>query len=699
MADHVGQQLGNYRLLRLLGQGGFADVYLGQHLYLDSQAAIKIMHTHLAQEERESFRKEARIVAGLTHPHIVRLLDFDVQDGTPFLVMQFAPNGSLRLRHAPGYPLPPEVILPYVRQVADALCYVHERKLIHRDIKPENMLLGAEHEVLLSDFGVAIMAQSSRQQSNQNIGGTVAYMAPEQIQSQPCPASDQYALGVVVYEWLTGKRPFDGSFTEIATKHILVAPQPLRALTPALSLAIEAVVLRALAKDPRERFPSVLAFAQALEEAIGSDQSATLLAQCPALVASASAAASEPFADESLSTHNLISSPHTSQPTINAPTEQTAHSRRGISRRVVVLGLTGLAASGGALTWLALNRQSPGTAQAAHPTPTSQPTATPSLAPRPPAGTTLFTFKRHTDAVYTVAWSPDGTSIASGDRKGQALVWNAKTGAVTLTFLMHTAPVNAVAWSPDGTRIASGSSDLTVKIWDAQSGTILQTYKGHHSFVGTLAWSPNGQYIASGSGYPPNNPRYDPAIDHTVHVWNVQTGRLLFPPYAGHTGQVKQVAWSPDGTNIASASVDKTVQVWSASNGSLVYRFPYQSDEIWAVAWSPDGTRLASGSHDGTVQVWPPIAYPTTIIFRGHTEGVNAVAWSPDGKYLASGAGNTNDPSKSRDNTARIWTSDGIPLLVYKNHKSEIEAVVWSPDSTRVASASDDHTVQVWEAV
>jgi serine/threonine protein kinase len=104
MADRVGQQLGNYRLIRLLGQGGFANVYLGHHLHLDSQAAIKIMHTHLAQEEWESFRKEARIVAALEHPHIVRLLDFDVEEGTPFLVMSYAPDGTLRRRHSQDYP-------------------------------------------------------------------------------------------------------------------------------------------------------------------------------------------------------------------------------------------------------------------------------------------------------------------------------------------------------------------------------------------------------------------------------------------------------------------------------------------------------------------------------------------------------------------------------------------------------------------
>ncbi len=698
MADRVGQQLGNYRLIRLLGQGGFADVYLGQHLHLDSQAAIKIMHTHLAQEDWESFRKEARIIAGLAHPHIVRLLDFDVEDGTPFLVMSYAPNGTLRRRHAPGYPLTPEVILPYVRQIADALHYVHERKLIHRDIKPENMLLGAENEVLLSDFGVAIIAQSSRQQSSQKIGGTVAYMAPEQIQSKPCPASDQYALGVVIYEWLTGERPFEGSFAEIATKHILAAPQPLRALVPTLAPAIEDVVLRAIAKDPQQRFPSVQAFAQALEEAAGSDQSATLIAHRPARVTAARAAGGAPAAAESLSTQALISAAHLTPTSDDAQTTPTPASRRGISRRAVVLSLAGLAASGGALAWLALNHPSP-PARAVRPTPTVPPTATP--APRLPAGKTFLTLK-HTDAVYTVAWSPDGTKIASGGLDGLVLVRDARTGSIALTFSRHAGSVNAVAWSPDGTKIASCSSDLTVKVWDATTRTILQTYRGHQSYVGTLAWSPDGTKIASGSGYPPNNPGYDPTIDHTVHVWDVQTARLLFPPYRGHAGQIKQVAWSPDGSKIASASVDKTAQVWNASDGAWVSTFSYQDKEVWAVAWSPDGTRLVSGSHDGTVQIWPPVVDPPTITFHGHTDGVNTVAWSPDGKYIASGAGNTDNPPKSHDNTVRIWdvsnASKGASLLIYKNHKSVVEAVAWSPDSTRIASASDDHTVQIWEA-
>jgi len=265
--DRVGQRLGNYQLVRLLGEGGFAEVYLGEHIHLGSHAAIKVLHSQLSSGEREKFRLEARTLVHLVHPHIVRILDFGLEGKTPFLVMDYAPNGTLRQQHPKGSRLPLATIISYVRQVADALQFAHDQKLIHRDIKPENMLVGQRNEVLLSDFGIAIVAQSSRYKNVQDMAGTIAYMAPEQIQAHPRPGSDQYALGVVVYEWLCGDRPFHGAFTEIAIKHAVVPPPSLREKVPTLSPAVEEVVLRALAKDPKERFGSVLAFADALERA------------------------------------------------------------------------------------------------------------------------------------------------------------------------------------------------------------------------------------------------------------------------------------------------------------------------------------------------------------------------------------------------------------------------------------------------
>ena len=266
MTDRTGQQLGNYQLVRLLGEGGFAEVYLGEHIHLGTQAAIKVLHTQLTSNDMEQFRTEARTIARLEHPHIVRILDFGVEGKTPFLVMSYAPNGTLRQHYPKGTKLPLTTIVEYVKQVAEALQFAHDEKLIHRDIKPENMLLGRRNEVLLSDFGIAIVAQSSRYQSTQEIIGTVAYMSPEQIQGKPRPASDQYSLGIVVYEWLSGDRPFHGSFTELCTQHMFAPPPNLREKFPAASPAVEHVVLKTLAKDPHERFENVKAFAVALEE-------------------------------------------------------------------------------------------------------------------------------------------------------------------------------------------------------------------------------------------------------------------------------------------------------------------------------------------------------------------------------------------------------------------------------------------------
>ena len=250
MVDRVGQQLGNYRLLRLLGQGGFAEVYLGEHLYLKTQAAIKVLHAQIVDDNSESFIAEARTIASLVHPHIVRVLDFGIEQTIPFLVMDYAPHGTLRRRYPNGTLLPLTTIVPYVRQLADALQHAHNVKLIHRDIKPENMLLGSNDEVLLSDFGIATIARTSRATKPQDIAGTVFYMAPEQIQGMPRPASDQYALGIVVYEWITGGGPFHGSFTEVATQHIFAPPPPLREKVPALSKEVEQVVLKASEQRP-----------------------------------------------------------------------------------------------------------------------------------------------------------------------------------------------------------------------------------------------------------------------------------------------------------------------------------------------------------------------------------------------------------------------------------------------------------------
>jgi outer membrane protein assembly factor BamB len=207
------------------------------------------------------------------------VLDFNTAGSTPFLVMDYATGGTMRERYPKGTIVPLTTIISSIQQVADALQYAHDEKLIHRDIKPENILLDQRHNVLLSDFGIALVAQSSRYQNTQEVIGTASYMSPEQIQGKPRPASDQYSLGVVVYEWLCGTRPFEGSLTELWSQHMFAPPPPLRGKIPTISREVEDVVMTALQKDPKQRFGSVRAFATALQQASQVGQERTITSE------------------------------------------------------------------------------------------------------------------------------------------------------------------------------------------------------------------------------------------------------------------------------------------------------------------------------------------------------------------------------------------------------------------------------------
>ncbi len=577
MTDRIGQQLANYRLISILGQGGFADVYLGEHIYLNTLAAIKVLQMRLTDEDKQSFLEEARTIAHLKHPSIVRILEYDVVDGIPFLVMEYAPNGTLRQCHPKGTVLPPASIVTYVRQVAAALQYAHDLKLIHRDVKPENMLLSNKNAVLLSDFGLAVIVQSSRDRL-QTVAGTVTYMAPEQLQGKASPASDQYALAAVVYEWLSGERLFSGSFIEVATQHVLVPPPSLRDKLPELPTAIDHVIQKALAKNPEQRFASVLEFARAFEQV------------CQVEEAKQNKSGSGPlgklftcYRKHTAAVLNVAWSPD-GKKIASSSADKTVHIWNATSKNPALI------------------------------------------------------YRNHSKAVTAVGWSPDGSRLASGSRDTTVQVWNVQTGRKHMTFRGFSQEVSAIAWSPDGKYIAAGSWDTTIQIRQAESGSRPFTYSGHSSPVHALAWSPiistspteGVLRIASASGAAANAD-----VDNTVQIWNALTGDNPLI-YRDHFYFVNAVAWSPDGMKIASASADTNVQVWNAGTGSNALTYRGHASKVNAVAWSPNGMCIASAGDDRTVQIWDATTGETIFTYHGHTKEVSSVAWSPNGTRIAS---------------------------------------------------------------
>ena len=296
-----GQQIGRYRLLRLLGSGGMGEVYLAEDAPINRQVAIKVIREEVspypvesaAKEAARLFQREARAIAALDHPHILPLYDYGegIINGAPltYLVMPYRPEGSLttwlRQRSSSGLPqgklLDTQDVANFIGQAAEALQHAHDRQIIHQDVKPANFLIRSDREnpdhpdLLLADFGVAKISTATASASH-SIRGTPAYMAPEQLDGHPVPASDQYALAVMAYELLTGRPPFQGNLSQVMYQHFQARPPAPSTLNPQLPRDVDTVLLHALAKKPEERFASVSAFARAFQEALQGTDAPTI---------------------------------------------------------------------------------------------------------------------------------------------------------------------------------------------------------------------------------------------------------------------------------------------------------------------------------------------------------------------------------------------------------------------------------------
>jgi serine/threonine protein kinase len=263
-----------YRIEALVGIGGMGAVYRASDLQLERELALKALlpSEHDAAEVRQRFLREAKVAVRLEHPHIVPVYHTDEDQGVAFLLMPLLRGGTLKDRMK-GRPLAPGEALTYLRQLGSALDYAHTRPdpIIHRDVKPANILFSQEgDQLMLSDFGIARLSGAAPDLTRPDVApGTMQFMAPEQAKGHAVPASDQYSAAVILYALLTGRLPFDGpDGLSIAIQHATEMPVPPSKVHPGLSAAVDAVVMRGLAKQPEDRFPTMRAFVRALDMAL-----------------------------------------------------------------------------------------------------------------------------------------------------------------------------------------------------------------------------------------------------------------------------------------------------------------------------------------------------------------------------------------------------------------------------------------------
>ncbi|WP_019508820.1 NB-ARC domain-containing protein [Pleurocapsa sp. PCC 7319] len=326
-------------------------------------------------------------------------------------------------------------------------------------------------------------------------------------------------------------------------------------------------------------------------------------------------------------------------------------------------------------------------------------------------------FSKIFGGVLSVAYSPDGQYLATGDTNGEIILWEVNQGRLKSRiradsnwirsvafspngqFLASTGEnqtikiwsmvddsciqmindvqnqVWVVSFSPDGSTIVSAGEDKTVKIWSVESGQCLKTFVGHSDCVRSVAFSLDGQYLASGSE------------DKTVKIWSVASGQCL-NTFTGHNNWIRAVAFSLDGQYLASGSEDKTVKIWSVASGQCLDTFTGHNNWVWSLAYSPDGQYLASGSADRTIKIWHLATSQCQQTLAGHQNWVQSIAYSPDGQYLASG---------STDRTVKIWhlaTSQCQQTL--QGHSIWMRAIAYSPDGQYLVSGGEDKTVKIW---
>ena len=607
-----------YQLDETLGQGGMATVYKARDTLLGRAVAIKVLRIDqfppaLLGGLRKRFSREARLLARLDHPHIVPIYDYGEWEGAPFLVMGYMPGGSLKAMLEKQGPLTWENAVRLLLPVIEALTYAHAQGVVHRDIKPSNILFDKWNRPRLADFGVAKIVMGEDKDLNATLTetgaaiGTPHYMAPEQWEGELSPAIDVYAMGVVLFEMMTGERPYEGKTGGEIYRKQLTQPLPLRKLQA--PFYFRAVLQKALARDVTQRFPDMSAMQAALEKALQQE-----LLEEPA--------SPEDFDDEppgdaledDLAT-TLLPVRQTHSHAV-APEVVTVLSHGGQEVYQVAFSpasrlLASVAHDNVVRLWR-LTSETVVWKQAPHRSPSRCVAFATDARPMMLVSAAedgvvrmweimfgfLRTLKVHTSwwrectssqKLLSLAIAPRGGLVAVGTEEGQVRLCRGDVGKLMQILEAHTDWVNSLAFSPSGRLLASGGDDGFVRVWRAGSGGEVVSWK-HEEMVSCVAFSPGEALLASGGW------------DGTVRLWRVTENE---PSHVLPHGEwVSSIGFSPDGRLLASAADDGTVRLWDAIDGQLLQTWAYKGEGVHTVAFSPDGDLLAVASTAGDVALW-----------------------------------------------------------------------------------------------